>query len=119
MYRARSSVALSAHPTGESCRQPAGDAPNWRPSSTTKFCSTVPPLVKMFTGDNPPRPAARAIRSLKAEEAYGDSVHRPYLHLVDGGVSDNVGMRAVLDGLEILEALHEAGIPTPLENAKR
>jgi NTE family protein len=83
-------------------------------------CNRVtPPLVKMFTADNPPRPAARAIRSLKAEEAFGDGVHRPYLHLVDGGVSDNVGMRAVLDGLEILEALHEAGIPTPLENAKR
>ena len=75
-----------------------------------------PPLVKMFVDtDNPPRPAARAIRSLKAEEAFGDGVNRPFLHLVDGGVSDNVGMRAVLDALEVLEALHEAGVPTPLE----
>ena len=84
-------------------------------------CNRVTPaLVKLFTdSDNPPRPAARAIRSLKAEEAYGDSVHRPYIHLVDGGVSDNVGMRAVLDSLEILEALHERGIPTPLDSAKR
>ncbi len=32
----------------------------------------------------------------------------PTLHLVDGGVSDNVGMRGVLDALEIVEALHEA-----------
>src|SRR5437667_1642472 len=81
---------------------------------------TTPALVKVFTdSDNPPRPAARAIRSLKAEEAYGDSVHRPYIHLVDGGVSDNVGMRAVLDALEILEALHEAGRPTPLDSARR
>jgi NTE family protein len=81
---------------------------------------TTPALVKMFTESaNPPRPAARAIRSLKAEEAYGDGVHRPYLHLVDGGVSDNVGMRAVLDAMEILEALHEAGIATPLDSAKR
>ena len=84
-------------------------------------CNRVtPPLVKLFTdSDNPPRPAARAIRSLKAEEAFGDSVHRPYLHLVDGGVSDNVGMRAVLDALEILEALHERRVPTPLDGAKR
>ena len=84
-------------------------------------CNRVtPPLVKLFTdSDNPPRPAARAIRSLRAEEAFGDSAHRPYLHLVDGGVSDNVGMRAVLDTLEILEALHERGIPTPLDSAKR
>jgi NTE family protein len=57
----------------------------------------------------PPRPAARAIRSLKDMQAYGDGVHRPYLHLVDGGVSDNVGMRAVLDSLEISQALHEVG----------
>src|SRR5439155_6341817 len=81
---------------------------------------STPALVKLFTdSDNPPRPAARAIRSLKAEEAFGDGIHRPYLHLVDGGVSDNVGMRAVLDSLEILEALHERGIATPLDSAKR
>jgi len=67
----------------------------------------------------PPRPAARAIRSLKAEEAFGDRVHRPYLHLVDGGVSDNLGMRGILDSLEVLQALHEAGMPTPIDNARR
>ena len=67
----------------------------------------------------PPRPAARALRSLKAEQAFADSAHRPYLHLVDGGVSDNVAMRSVLDALEILESLHEAGLTTPLDRAKR
>jgi len=46
-------------------------------------------------------------------------VHRPYLHLVDGGVSDNVGMRGVLDSLEIMEALHETGLPTPIDSARR
>jgi len=84
-------------------------------------CNTqVPGWVKMFiASDNPPRPAARAIRSLKTIEGYTDSVHRPYIHLVDGGVSDNVGMRGVLDALEILEALQEAGIQTQLSTAKR
>jgi len=81
---------------------------------------TVPGFLKPFLdADNPPRPAARAIRSLRAEEAFRDGVHRPFLHLVDGGVSDNVGMRAVLDALEILEALHDAGIPSPFDNARR
>ncbi len=81
---------------------------------------SVPGWVKMFTDTaNPPRPAARAIRSLKSMEAYGDGVHRPFLHLVDGGVSDNVGMRGVLDGLEVLEALHDAGIPTRLDQVRR
>jgi hypothetical protein len=58
----------------------------------------------------------RSGATLKAEQAFGDSVHRPYLHLVDGGVSDNVGMRGVLDALELLEALHDAGLPTPLDH---
>ena len=71
----------------------------------------LPDWLRLFIDNpDPPRPAARAIRSLKTIEGFGDSVHRPYLHLVDGGVSDNVGMRGVLDALEILEALHEAGL---------
>jgi NTE family protein len=82
--------------------------------------ATTPEWIKPFLDSTaPPRPAARAIRSIKAEQAYGDSVHRPYLHLVDGGVSDNVGMRAALDGLQILEALHFAGRPSPFDEVRR
>jgi len=84
-------------------------------------CNWIPsPWTKLFIdNENPPRPAARAIRSLKNLQAYGDGARRPYLHLVDGGVSDNVGMRGVLDALEVLEGLHEAGLPSPLDSAKR
>ncbi len=79
-----------------------------------------PEWMELFVDNpNPPRPAARVIRSLKQVHAYGDSAHRPYLHLVDGGVSDNVGMRGVLDALEALEALHEVDVPTPLDRVKR
>jgi NTE family protein len=69
--------------------------------------------------EKPPRPAARAMRSLRAEESFRDSQQRPFLHLVDGGVSDNVGMRGVLDTLEISEALQEAGLPSPLDGKRR
>jgi len=80
----------------------------------------VPPWVKVFSESaNPPRPAARAIREVKNAEPYQDGAHRPYIHLVDGGVSDNVGMRGVLDALEFLEALHEARQPTPLDHVRR
>jgi len=80
----------------------------------------APAWIKMFTqAAEPPRPAARAIRELKEAETYADSVHRPYVHLVDGGVSDNVGMRGVLDALQFLEALHTAGLPTRLDHVKR
>jgi NTE family protein len=84
-------------------------------------CNATPPAwARPFLDtDNPPRPAARAIRTLKNEQALGDSKRRPYLHLVDGGVSDNLGMRGALDSLEILEALHEAGLPSPLDSARR
>ena len=38
--------------------------------------------------------------------AFSDGAHRPYIHLVDGGVADNVGMRSVLTTLDLMEALH-------------
>ena len=34
-------------------------------------------------------------------------------------MSDNVGMRGVLDALELMEALHDAGVPTPLDRVRR
>jgi NTE family protein len=42
-----------------------------------------------------------------------------HLHLIDGGVSDNLGLRGVLDYLEAFEALRSAGLPTPLDHVKR
>ena len=53
---------------------------------------------------NRSRPAGRALQRYREMKSFQDSVDRPYLHLVDGGVSDNLGMRAVLEGLEALEA---------------
>lgn len=74
---------------------------------------------KFIQSTNPPRPAARATRALRDADSYNDSVHRPYLHLVDGGVSGNVAMRGVLDALDLLEALHDEGLPTVLDHARR
>jgi NTE family protein len=84
-------------------------------------CNYTPPdWIKPFLGStDPPRSAARAIHELSAGSIYTDSVRRPYIHLVDGGVSDNLGMRGVLDSLEVLETLHDLGMPTPLDTARR
>ncbi|MDM0014988.1 patatin-like phospholipase family protein [Variovorax sp. J22P168] len=84
-------------------------------------CNLVQPawVDRFMDTENPPRPAARAIRSLRSLGDFSDGARRPYLHLVDGGVSDNVGMRGVLDALEVLEAMQEAGMPTPLDSARR
>ena len=80
----------------------------------------VPDWVRQFTDPaTTPRPAARALKRLKELESYTDSVHRPYIHLVDGAVSDNLGLRGVLDILETFEALHSVGQPTPLDHVRR
>ncbi|MGT2494317.1 patatin-like phospholipase family protein [Cupriavidus basilensis] len=68
----------------------------------------------------PARPAARATRHLKEEAEVGDSISRPYIHIVDGGVSrTGLGMRSVLDSLEVMEALHLIGQPSPLDHIRR
>ncbi|MBP0639395.1 patatin-like phospholipase family protein [Cupriavidus sp. AcVe19-6a] len=81
---------------------------------------TAPEWVKPFINtSDAPRPAARATRHLKEEAELEDSIERPYIHLVDGGVSDNLGMRSVLDSLELIEALHLVGLPSPLDRTRR
>ncbi len=80
----------------------------------------LPAWSKLFLDNpDPPRPAARVIREIKEIEPYLDGTRRPYIHLVDGGVSDNVGMRGVLDALQLMEALHEQGMPSPLDRVRR
>jgi NTE family protein len=83
-------------------------------------CGYRPPSwTRLFIDNpNPPRPAARTVKRLQELEAFADRENRPYLHLVDGGVSDNVGMRGVLDVLSTFEALHAAGQKTPYDHVR-
>jgi NTE family protein len=77
------------------------------------------PWTKIFLDNpDPPRPAARTVKRLQELQAFADREHRPYLHLVDGGVSDNVGMRGVLDVLSTFEALHAAGEKTRYDHVR-
>jgi NTE family protein len=43
-------------------------------------------------------------RQAQQVQAYLDRKERPWLHLVDGGISDNLGLRAYYDGLNIVTA---------------
>ena len=80
----------------------------------------LPAWIKPFVDAvDLPWPAARATRHVKEEAEFEDGVNRPYIHVVDGGVSDNLGMRSVLDTVKILEALHLIGQPTPLDHVRR
>jgi NTE family protein len=68
---------------------------------------------------SPPRPAARMMKRLQELRALDNGIEDPYFHLVDGGISDNLGLRIVLDVLETFEALHDAGQRTPLDHIRR
>jgi NTE family protein len=50
------------------------------------------------------RPAARALQRYREMQGFENSKDRPYLHLVDGGVADNLGVRVVLETFEELAA---------------
>jgi NTE family protein len=50
------------------------------------------------------RPSARAVRRYLEMKEFQNSKDRPYIHLVDGGVADNMGMRGVLEALEAIGA---------------
>ncbi|MCC6869893.1 MAG: patatin-like phospholipase family protein [Burkholderiales bacterium] len=78
-----------------------------------------PPWTKLFVDvADPPRPAARTVKRLEELQSFANRETRPFLHLVDGGVSDNVGMRAVLDVMSTFEALHMAGQKTPYDRVR-
>ncbi|MGA9864954.1 MAG: patatin-like phospholipase family protein [Acetobacteraceae bacterium] len=79
----------------------------------------IPQWLQRF--ENPatmPRPAARVAAWLKEMEIYNDSAAHPYVHLVDGGVSDNVGLRSVMDVLQAYLASRLTGEPTPLDHLR-
>ncbi len=54
-------------------------------------------------------------RGQRAEliSSYLESVERPYIHLVDGGLSDNLGLRAILD-----EVVFSGGIQQTIERQR-
>jgi NTE family protein len=54
--------------------------------------------------ENRARPAGRALQRYREMQDFQNSVERPFIHLVDGGVADNIGVRGVLESLEELAA---------------
>lgn len=38
-------------------------------------------------------------------KSYRDNVNRPYIHLVDGGISDNLGLRVLIESLDNVEEI--------------
>ena len=65
------------------------------------------------------RAAARIMQEANELRAYEDGKERPYLHLVDGGVADNLALRGVMDLMDEFEAARYVGLPTPLDKVRR
>jgi len=76
-------------------------------------------LAVIANPQHPVRPAARTIRYFNDLRAYEDGKARPYIHVVDGGVGDNLGLRGVLDVMDLTEALRMLGMPSVLDGVKR
>jgi NTE family protein len=53
---------------------------------------------------NRSRPAGRALLRAREIRDLTDGARRPYIHVVDGGISDNLGLRAMLEAFEQMEA---------------
>jgi NTE family protein len=48
--------------------------------------------------------------------SYNDSANRPYIHLVDGGIADNLGLRAILDDVISAGSIRQAFARQRLES---
>ena len=84
-------------------------------------CKFIEPeyLARFENAANAPRPAARLIKEMNDLKQYHDQKDNPYIHVVDGGVADNLAMRPLLDFFEGLEAMHLSGQATQFDNVKR
>lgn len=79
-----------------------------------------PSWVRAFSDPgNRARPAGRALQRHKEMVSFQNSAERPFLHLVDGGVSDNLGMRSVLETMESWEASRGYRRTTSLDRIRR
>ncbi|SEA68062.1 patatin-like phospholipase family protein [Variovorax sp. YR216] len=82
--------------------------------------AVMPPWVSDVTRpENPSRPAGRALLRYRDIQSFQDSENRPYLHVVDGGVSDNLGLRGLLEALEEVEASRAFQEQVGLKNLRR
>lgn len=77
-------------------------------SDKTVGASYVDPLLLPARKTDPLRPlTAREQYLRKIMRSYTDAKERPFIHLVDGGMSDNLGLHGVIDASVMLGGLHE------------
>lgn len=55
-----------------------------------------------------PDPASRGYHAAKSMASYLDRSSKPYIHLLDGGVSDNLGLRSILEYLAVRGGIRDS-----------
>ena len=65
-------------------------------------CGYQPPAWANDIGQSE-APAGRVIQRQREMQSFANGLHRPFLHLVDGGVADNLGLRAILERFQQAE----------------
>ncbi len=76
-------------------------------------------MVRAFGPDVAGATPGRATLRDRELAALQDNVAHRYLHLIDGGLSDNVGLRTVLEGLEVAMASEQFRAVTGFDKLKR
>ena len=70
-------------------------------------CNTRKPVWyspdQEYINDNP-----RLVALVDAYNSYQDKKNRPYIHLVDGGITDNLGIRSLYDRVEMMGGARNA-----------
>ena len=70
------------------------------PITLRNYGRRIPPMIV-----SPPRTAPRAHREAllaPVELLYSDAARRPYIHLLDGGLADNLGLNSLLTALDLV-----------------
>ncbi len=63
--------------------------------------------------------SSRAYYNALRMKTYLDARRKPYIHLIDGGVSDNLGVRGILESLIARGGIHESLRALGLQNTRR
>ncbi len=66
---------------------------------------TLPDVLKIDAENSDKNPRISA--AIKDLDSYQDKNDRPYIHLVDGGITDNLGIRALYDRVELMGGARE------------
>ena len=66
-------------------------------------CQYTPPLQLVSDSEAGKRQLQTRKEFFERFQKYSDSKNRPYIHLIDGGLTDNLGMRSLLDMTEMYQ----------------